>query len=73
MGEFLESGALSDPALARAIARRKLFPCFFGSALRLEGWMPFWRRWRPIPCSGIPLLSLAQRSIRSAGMLRACG
>ena len=37
MGEFLESGALSDPALARAIAQRKLFPCFFGSALRLEG------------------------------------
>ena len=37
MGEFLESGALSNPALARAIAQRKLFPCFFGSALRLEG------------------------------------
>ena len=45
---------LSDPALARAIAQRKLFPCFFGSALRLEGrGRASWRRWRPIPCSRV--------------------
>ncbi len=35
--EFLERGALSDNTLTRLIAERKLFPCFFGSALKLDG------------------------------------
>ena len=35
--EYLETGALTDNALANAIERETLFPCFFGSALRLEG------------------------------------
>ncbi len=34
---YLETGALSEEDLADLIWRRKLFPCFFGSALRLEG------------------------------------
>ncbi len=37
MGEFLEGGGFSDEALARAIRERKLFPCCYGSALKLEG------------------------------------
>ena len=35
--EYLEEGALSDGALAKAIQTRKLFPCCFGSALKMEG------------------------------------
>lgn len=35
--EFLESGTLQDATLSSLIARRKVFPCYFGSALRLEG------------------------------------
>ena len=35
--EYLETGALSRESLTDLIAGRKLFPCFFGSALRLEG------------------------------------
>ena len=35
--EYLETGTLEDASLARAIAGRRLFPCYFGSALRLEG------------------------------------
>ena len=35
--EYLETGALEDASLAKAIAGRRLFPCYFGSALRLEG------------------------------------
>ena len=35
--EYLETGALSDGTLAGLIARRAVFPCWFGSALRLEG------------------------------------
>lgn len=35
--EFLEAAALSDESLQSSIAARKLFPCFFGSALKMEG------------------------------------
>ena len=35
--EFLETGALSRDTLAGLVARRRLFPCWFGSALKLEG------------------------------------
>ena len=35
--EYLETGALTDGAIAAAVAREQLFPCYFGSALKLEG------------------------------------
>ena len=35
--EYLEKGGLADASLAGAIAKRQIFPCYFGSALRLEG------------------------------------
>ena len=54
MGEFLESGALSDPALARAIAQRKLFPCFFRLRLAAEGWTPFGGAGDLYPAPGSP-------------------
>ena len=34
---YLETGALSEEDLTDLIRRRKLFPCLFGSALKLEG------------------------------------
>lgn len=34
---FLETGVVTDEDTAALIARRKVFPCYFGSALRLEG------------------------------------
>ena len=34
---FLESGAIEQKEIAGLISERKLFPCFFGSALRMEG------------------------------------
>lgn len=37
MGEFFDSGELSHDSICRAIARRKIFPCFFGSALKMKG------------------------------------
>lgn len=37
LDEFLESGQLSSDSLRRAIMQRALFPCFFGSALKMEG------------------------------------
>lgn len=37
MEEFLEKGSLSEETIALLAAERKLFPCFFGSALKLFG------------------------------------
>ncbi len=35
--EYLAGGTLSDASLAKAVRARLLFPCFFGSALKMEG------------------------------------
>ena len=35
--EFLETDMLSDETIAKAIKKRMVFPCFFGSALKLKG------------------------------------
>ena len=37
MDAWLEQGALEDGQILPAIARRHVFPCWFGSALRLDG------------------------------------
>ncbi|WP_300844963.1 NYN domain-containing protein [uncultured Acetatifactor sp.] len=35
--EYLETGELADISVAGAIARRHVFPCYFGSALHMKG------------------------------------
>ena len=35
--EYLENGSVDRKLLKKAIADRKLFPCFFGSALKIQG------------------------------------
>lgn len=35
--QFLSDGKLDSAAIAAAIAKRRVFPCFFGSALKLNG------------------------------------
>ena len=35
--EYLETGTVSDSTIRRSVAQRKLFPCFFGSALHVQG------------------------------------
>ena len=37
MEEYLETGDLQEKSLASAIRARQLFPCYFGSALKLNG------------------------------------
>ena len=37
MESYLDTGAIGINQTAKAIKERKVFPCFFGSALRLEG------------------------------------
>lgn len=43
MEQYLENGTLSHEELQHAIVHRELFPCFFGSALRLDGVEDFLR------------------------------
>lgn len=35
--QYLETGEISDNAIADLIAARRVFPCYFGSALKLQG------------------------------------
>ncbi len=37
MDEYLEKGTVSDERIAAAVMRREVFPCVFGSALKLTG------------------------------------
>lgn len=37
LNEYLEKGRLADGTVRRLIAQRKVFPCYFGSALKVEG------------------------------------
>ena len=49
---YFETGAVSDEDISRMIGERKLFPCFFGAALKLEGVAEFaegFSRYAPVP------------------------
>ncbi len=37
MAEYFDTGSLSDTSLRAAVYERRIFPCFFGSALKLVG------------------------------------
>ena len=37
MSEYFDTGSISDESMTDAIAACKLFPCFFGSALKMNG------------------------------------
>lgn len=34
---YLENGTITDDEIARAVSNRKIFPCYFGSALKTDG------------------------------------
>ena len=41
MEEYLESERVEDTTIAEMIGKRKVFPCYFGSALKMEGVQEF--------------------------------
>ena len=43
---FLEYGKVEDGQIRRLIAQRKIFPCYFGSALKFQGVGEFWEGFR---------------------------
>lgn len=52
LSRYLDAGSLDDDTLRDAIARRIIFPCFFGSALKLSGVDEFLlglQRFAPVP------------------------
>lgn len=59
--EFLETGQISRACLARMVAEEKLFPCCFGSALKLEGVEEFLELLRELAPSKPPLPDFAAR------------
>ena len=53
--EYMAAGSLSDDTLRRLVAERRLFPCLFGSALKVEGveeLLSALRRFAPRPRRG---------------------
>ena len=49
---YLETGTVTDGDVAALLRRRKLFPCFFGSALKVEGvddFLDALTRYAPVP------------------------
>ena len=50
--EYLDTGALGEGTVAGLIAARRAFPCWFGSALKLDGvdeLLAGLERWAPVP------------------------
>ena len=50
--EYIDTGLVSEQRAAELIVSRRLFPCFFGSALKLEGvdeLLAGIARWAPVP------------------------
>ena len=52
MEEYLESGRIVQERLLRMIRERKVFPCFFGSALKLDGVDAFLEGVGQLTCPG---------------------
>ncbi|MBQ2751419.1 MAG: TetM/TetW/TetO/TetS family tetracycline resistance ribosomal protection protein [Oscillospiraceae bacterium] len=53
MEEFFESGSINDNKIAELIQNRKVFPCWFGSALKVQGIEEFLNGlevYSPLPC-----------------------
>ena len=42
LASYLDGGAVTDEAAAALIAQRRVFPCWFGAALRLDGVPALW-------------------------------
>ena len=65
--QLLERGKIDDALIAEMVKNRKVFPCFFGSALKLDGVEDFLTASRSIRRNS------AQRSSRSRATRRARG
>ena len=71
---YLETGEVAHREICRLIVQRKVFPCWFGSALKMQGSSGnFFRDWKAILWSGLIPGNLGQEYLRSPEILRECG
>jgi len=61
MTEFLEKGAVSEESIQKAVKLRKIFPCFSGSALKMEGVEDFFKGFLKYTVSFSPLPAFGAR------------
>ena len=77
MDRMLDAGQLTDADLIPAVARRHVFPCWFGSALRRtetmhwKAWTLCWTGLTAIPVRLPRWMPLAPRCLRCRRMSRA--
>ncbi|MBQ9662450.1 MAG: NYN domain-containing protein [Oscillospiraceae bacterium] len=67
--EYLGTGSVTDHTLKRAISARSVFPCFFGSGLKLDGIRPFLEgldRWTEAPVRTETFSALCYKISRDA-------
>ncbi len=67
MNDFLESGKIRQSFINKAILSRKIFPCFFGSALKLTGVKEFLRGLNAYTTMPIAGLDFGARVFKIAG------
>ena len=72
LDEYLASGRVSDAQIASAVSHRKVFPCFFGSALKREGVLVYVEYMESAP-SGNPTLSKTRKYAGIGAALLAFG
>ena len=53
LNQYLESGRIENGTIKSAIAERKVFPCFFGSALKLKGVEEFLEGLKTFACTPV--------------------
>ena len=73
MEQYLEDGGVEAEDISRLIAERKVFPCYFGSALKTKGWTSCWKESGATPaCRNIRKPS-GRKYTKSAGTPRVRG
>ena len=73
MEHYLEHGTVEREEICRMTAERKVFPCFFGSALKIEGVAELLNGLAAYSRSRIIRKHLEPKSLRSPGTVRGTG
>ncbi len=61
MHEYFETGDISSETVKHAIKQRNLFPCFAGSALKMEGVEPFLRAFEVLTEQSTPMVEFGAK------------
>ena len=70
---YLETGEVAHREICRLIVQRKVFPCWFGSALKMQGVQEFLQGLESYTMERAYSGNLGQEYLRSPEILRECG